>query len=71
MKKNYTVQIKGMTCHACSELIRMDLEEAGFTDIADIHHETGIMKIAAEETDLQKLRDVIAATKKYSVSSIS
>ena len=67
MKTLYTLHIKGMTCHACEALITMDLEDAGLPKPISINHLNGILSIEAADTDLDKIKDAVQASKKYTV----
>lgn len=66
----YTVQIDGMTCHACETLISMDLEDAGLPAPESISAETGEMKIVLSEEQESQLKQAIEASEKYTVQSI-
>lgn len=58
-----------MTCHACESLIRMDLEDAGFSNITSLSHENGVLILDADEQDADKIRQAIESSGKYKVLS--
>lgn len=69
--KKYTFTINGMTCHACESLITMDLEEAGLPAPDSIDAETGEMVIAIEGAQIDAVKQAVAASKKYAVTSVT
>lgn len=68
--KKYKFTISGMTCHACEELITMDLEEAGLPKPTKIDHETGVLEIELEESQLEAAKTAAASNEKYSVTKV-
>lgn len=66
----YTFIIQGMTCHACESLITMDLEDAGLPAPSAISAAEGKMTITLQEDQVEKVKEVIHATNKYSVVSV-
>lgn len=70
MKQSYTFTISGMTCHACEQLITMDLEDAGLPKPESIDHAAGTMRITLIEEQVNRVKDVISATNKYTVTSV-
>lgn len=70
--KTYTFNIQGMTCHGCANIIRMDLEDAGFKDIKKLDHTSGVLEIDLNEPDVDKVKQIIESSndKKYKVVNI-
>lgn len=66
----YTIQIEGMTCHACESLITMDLEDGGLPGPESISAESGQMNITLEDDQLKNVKQAIEASEKYTVLSI-
>lgn len=64
MKQLYTFTISGMTCHACEQLITMDLEDAGFTPTS-IDHQSGQLTIEIEPTNIDAVKQAVQAGKTY------
>lgn len=53
MAKNF--KIEGMDCHACSLVIKMSLEDAGFEEI-EVNQETE--ELIIPEKNLQNLKEI-------------
>lgn len=70
MEQRYQFTITGMTCHACVELITMDLADAGFTPTA-LDHQTGLLEIELEPAVVDTVRQVIDQTEKYHVVNVT
>lgn len=69
--KTYTFTISGMTCHACESLITMDLEDAGLPSPASIDAQTGEMTLALEPEQVDAVKEVVAASDKYTVTAVT
>ncbi len=69
--KTYTLKVNGMTCHACENLITMDLEDAGLPMPKEIHADSGTLVIEARDDQFDHIKQVIAASNKYTVESIT
>ncbi len=68
-----TLQIKGMHCASCVSLIKMELDETGFSplllELKPTGNNEGILELKETTTDnqLQEIRDLINAMENYSV----
>lgn len=70
MNKTYQFNITGMTCHACESLITMDLTDAGFTP-KTLNHATGILTIELDENSVNRVKELIEASKTYKVTNVT
>ncbi len=73
---NVKINIEGMHCDACTELIRMELEEIGLTDqikkIEVVGGSSGSIELTdIEEAKLEEAVEVINKMKEYTVVSSS
>lgn len=59
-----------MTCHACEQLITMDLNDAGLPAPESISAQTGEMTIEVEEGQTVATKEAIEAGGKYTVTGI-
>ncbi len=69
MTQRYRFTITGMTCHACSKLITMDLIDSGLTPLA-IDHESGILEIDLEPIGVDRIKDIINQSEKYRIADV-
>lgn len=69
MKTRYQFSITGMTCHSCSSLIQMDLEDAELVP-RSVESESGRLVIDLEPQQVEKVKDIIHKTQKYMVAAV-
>ena len=69
MKQLYTFMISGMTCHACEQLIAMDLEDAGL-QLNSITHDPGRLTIELDEAAIDHVKAIIQSSQKYNVTGV-
>jgi len=68
----YRIQVNGMHCPGCKTLIKMSLEDAGFTniDVNDVRHEASFVSDLPGDKVRQKLDTSFHDLKEYSYQLI-
>jgi copper chaperone CopZ len=74
MKNNYSIDIKGIHCSGCVNLIKMTLEEQGFTNVI-VEQERNIAQfesmVDTNEEEIKRLLDtVFTELQSYSYSNL-
>ena len=69
MKQSYEFTVSGMTCHACAELITLDLADVQLSP-QSIDVATGQLKIELETEQIATAQRAIEQSGKYSVTAV-